>query len=150
MARASAFQAEGRGFEARLPLQLLQAILLVDHFFFHRKKHFQPKAIFPLISPSRLSFGAGARTHVITTKVVIQFNMLLLASASDALCPEKGRPQGARLGLDYGKDRLEPSDTHSRVVRVVDRSGAFPLFRMSRRDMKCCSKPLPAYQRRNK
>jgi hypothetical protein len=49
-------------------------------------------------------------------------------------CSEKA----AHKGLDYGKDQLEPPDTHSRVVRIVDRSGAFSLFRMSRRDIRCC------------
>ena len=37
------------------------------------------------------------------------------------LCLEKA----AHKGLDYGKDQLEPPDTHPRIVQVVDRKALF-------------------------
>ena len=49
-------------------------------------------------------------------------------------CYEKA----AHKGLDYGEDQLEPPGKNSRVVRVVDCSGAFSWFGVSPRDVNNC------------
>ena len=42
----------------------------------------------------------------------------------ERFCYEKA----THKGLDYGKDQLGPFNTHPRIVRVVDSSGAFSWF----------------------
>ena len=61
--------------------------------------------------------------------------------------------KNAHKGLDYGKDQLEPSDTHSRVVRVVNRSDDFSWFqgvpkgreKLLRKDLMGCASLHPSY-----